>query len=172
MRIKRGDSVVVVTGDQKSPTPHRVINRNDASRYAIPFFLGPHVDTVIACLPTCQSAGNPARFPPIAYGDYLVLRLLGYTTAVLREVSAMWSRVISSAPRVLALARAPLMRWRVLGTDGGRVGAVSPAVVVGQHEGVHDVGEILVLNVLHITLPGREVADDMLALRALGIKAA
>ena len=40
-------------------------------RYAIPFFLGPHVDTLIECLPTCREAGSEPRFPPITYGDYL-----------------------------------------------------------------------------------------------------
>jgi isopenicillin N synthase-like dioxygenase len=38
-------------------------------RYAIPFFLGPHLDTVIECLPTCVGAG--AKFPPITYEAYL-----------------------------------------------------------------------------------------------------
>src|SRR5436309_2741162 len=39
--------------------------------HAIPFFLGPDIDTVIACLPTCQGPANPPRFPPITYEDYL-----------------------------------------------------------------------------------------------------
>jgi isopenicillin N synthase-like dioxygenase len=43
-------------------------------RYAIPFFLGPHIDTVIECLPTCQGPGNPPRFPPITYAAYLTWR--------------------------------------------------------------------------------------------------
>ena len=33
--------------------------------------LGPHVDTVIECLPTCQGPNNPPRFPSITYEDYL-----------------------------------------------------------------------------------------------------
>jgi isopenicillin N synthase-like dioxygenase len=40
-------------------------------RYAIPFFLGPHIDTVIACLPTCGGTDRPAQYPPITYEDYL-----------------------------------------------------------------------------------------------------
>ena len=40
-------------------------------RYAIPYFLGPHLDTVIACLPTCQGADAPPKFPPITYSEYL-----------------------------------------------------------------------------------------------------
>ena len=40
-------------------------------RYAIPYFMGPHLDTEIACLPTCQGPGNPPRYPPITYATYL-----------------------------------------------------------------------------------------------------
>ena len=40
-------------------------------RYAIPYFMGPHLDTAIACLPTCQGPGNPPRYPPITYAAYL-----------------------------------------------------------------------------------------------------
>src|SRR5437867_1766284 len=52
-------------------TPHRALPPVGRHRYAIPFFLGPHIDTVIACLPTCQTADDPARFPPITYEEYL-----------------------------------------------------------------------------------------------------
>src|SRR5262245_57567048 len=41
-------------------------------RYAIPFFMGPHIDTVITCLPTCQGPDNPPQFPPITYEKYLL----------------------------------------------------------------------------------------------------
>ena len=41
-------------------------------RYAIPFFFDPKHDTVIECLPSCQSAGKPAKYPPITLGDYAV----------------------------------------------------------------------------------------------------
>ena len=40
-------------------------------RYAVPYFMGPHLDTEIACLPTCQGPGNPPRDPPISYATYL-----------------------------------------------------------------------------------------------------
>jgi Pyridine nucleotide-disulphide oxidoreductase len=35
------------------------INRNGASRYAIPFFLGPNHDSVVDCVPTCVGPDNP-----------------------------------------------------------------------------------------------------------------
>jgi isopenicillin N synthase-like dioxygenase len=41
-------------------------------RYAIPFFLGPHIDTVIECLPTCRRADGTPRFAPITYEQYLL----------------------------------------------------------------------------------------------------
>ncbi len=50
------------------PRPCPPVGRH---RYAIPFFLGPHIDTVIACLPTCQGPSDPPRFPPITYAEYL-----------------------------------------------------------------------------------------------------
>lgn len=42
-------------------TPHRFINRNDDSRYAIPFFLGPNHDSVVEPVPTSVGPDNPPR---------------------------------------------------------------------------------------------------------------
>lgn len=56
-------------------TPHRVINRSGNERYSIPYFYDPSCDKVITCLETCQSAENPARFPPVRYGEYLMERI-------------------------------------------------------------------------------------------------
>ena len=38
--------------------------------YAIPFFCDPNHDTLIECLPSCCSPANPAKYPPIQFGDY------------------------------------------------------------------------------------------------------
>lgn len=73
------DSFVVNTGDtlhrwtngRFKSTPHRALPPTDGPRYAIPYFLGPHLDTVIECLPTCCDSANPPRERPITYGDYL-----------------------------------------------------------------------------------------------------
>ncbi|KAJ4713834.1 2-oxoglutarate (2OG) and Fe(II)-dependent oxygenase superfamily protein [Melia azedarach] len=46
----------------KSPV-HRVQHRQD--RYSIPYFLFPSRDAILECLPSCKSAENPAKFPPI-----------------------------------------------------------------------------------------------------------
>ena len=73
------DSFVVNTGDtlhrwtngRYCSTPHRVLPPTEEHRYAIPFFFGPHLDTKIKCLPTCQDAENPPKFSPITYSDFM-----------------------------------------------------------------------------------------------------
>jgi len=52
-------------------TPHRVINRSGRERHSCPFFYDPNVRTVIAPLPSCTGPGNPPRFEPIVFGDFL-----------------------------------------------------------------------------------------------------
>ncbi len=58
------------SNDRFKPTPHRVINRNDRMRYAIPFFLGPSNEAVIRCVPTCIGPDNPPRYEPLRYADH------------------------------------------------------------------------------------------------------
>src|SRR5438128_4554033 len=69
--VNAGDMIYRWTNGRFKSTPHRALPPVGRHRYAIPFFLGPHIDTVIACLPTCQTADDPARFPPITYEEYL-----------------------------------------------------------------------------------------------------
>ena len=73
-------SIVVNTGDmlhrwtngRYRSTPHRAVMPRERPRYAIPYFLGPNLDAEIRCLPTCSGPGNPPRYPPIEYGEFLV----------------------------------------------------------------------------------------------------
>ena len=51
-------------------SPHRVINRTGASRYAIPFFLGPNHDSIVEPVPTCIGPENPPRYEPTTYGAF------------------------------------------------------------------------------------------------------
>jgi isopenicillin N synthase-like dioxygenase len=69
--VNSGDMMTRWTNGRFKSTPHRALPPVGRPRYAIPFFLGPHLDTEIACLPTCQGPDNPAKFPPITYGAYL-----------------------------------------------------------------------------------------------------
>jgi len=70
--VNAGDMMHRWTNGRFKSTAHRALPPVGRDRYAIPFFLGPHVDTVIACLPSCQGPENPPRFPPITYEDYLL----------------------------------------------------------------------------------------------------
>jgi isopenicillin N synthase-like dioxygenase len=69
--VNSGDMLYRWTNGRFKSTPHRAVPPVGQHRYAIPFFLGPQIDTVIACLPTCQGPDNPAKFPPITYAAYL-----------------------------------------------------------------------------------------------------
>ena len=54
-------------------TPHRVRNHNPGQdRYAIPFFFDASIDYPMACLPSCQSPDNPARYEPTTVMDYML----------------------------------------------------------------------------------------------------
>jgi isopenicillin N synthase-like dioxygenase len=69
--VNSGDMMARWTNGRFKSTPHRALPPVGRHRYAIPFFLGPHIDTVIACLPTCQGPDNPPKYPPITYEEYL-----------------------------------------------------------------------------------------------------
>jgi isopenicillin N synthase-like dioxygenase len=69
--VNAGDMMFRWTNGRFKSTPHRALPPVGTHRYAIPFFLGPHLDTEIACLPTCQGQDNPPKFPPITYDAYL-----------------------------------------------------------------------------------------------------
>jgi len=42
-------------------------NTGDAARYSLPFFFNANPDYKMECLPTCCSADNPPKYPPISY---------------------------------------------------------------------------------------------------------
>jgi isopenicillin N synthase-like dioxygenase len=69
--VNSGDMMARWTNGRFKSTPHRALPPVGQHRYAIPFFLGPQIDTLIACLPTCQGPENPPKFPPITYEAYL-----------------------------------------------------------------------------------------------------
>jgi isopenicillin N synthase-like dioxygenase len=69
--VNSGDMMQRWTNDHFKSTPHRALPPVGRERYAIPYFMGPHLDTVIACLPSCQRSDDPPRYPPITYAAYL-----------------------------------------------------------------------------------------------------
>jgi isopenicillin N synthase-like dioxygenase len=70
--INSGDMCRRWTNDRFLSTAHLAVNLSDQDRYSTPFFYTPHVDYPITCLPTCCNAANPAKYPPITYGEYRV----------------------------------------------------------------------------------------------------
>ena len=58
------------SNDRFRSAPHRVYNLEGDERYSIPFFVSPRWDVQLECLPTCQSADNPAKYPPISRAEY------------------------------------------------------------------------------------------------------
>jgi isopenicillin N synthase-like dioxygenase len=77
--INIGDLMAVWTNDRWVSTMHRVVippsERYGIPRISIPFFHQPNYDAVVECLPTCQSAGNPAHHDPITSGGWLYEKL-------------------------------------------------------------------------------------------------
>jgi isopenicillin N synthase-like dioxygenase len=87
--INSGDMLKRWTNDRFLSTRHLAINLTERQRYSTPFFYTPHIDHPIACLPTCTSADNPPRYPPITYGEYRVWWLnTNYGAKLTRSTSA------------------------------------------------------------------------------------
>jgi isopenicillin N synthase-like dioxygenase len=68
--VNTGAMLARYSNDRFRATPHRVINRSRTSRYAIPFFLGPNHDVVVAPVPTCVGPDNPPHYEPTTYGAF------------------------------------------------------------------------------------------------------
>jgi isopenicillin N synthase-like dioxygenase len=58
------------SNDRFRSAPHRVFNLEGDERYSIPFFISTRWDVKLECLPSCQSADHPAKYPPLSRGEY------------------------------------------------------------------------------------------------------
>jgi len=63
------------TNGRWQSTPHRVKNLSGGDRYSCPYFFDMSMDSTVEVLPTCQGPSNPAKWPAVRYGDYLLERL-------------------------------------------------------------------------------------------------
>jgi isopenicillin N synthase-like dioxygenase len=73
--VDTGDMMSRLTNDVLPATTHRVINPSDDSsaRYSMPYFVHPHSNAVLECLPSCVGSG--VKQPAITAGDFLMQRL-------------------------------------------------------------------------------------------------
>jgi isopenicillin N synthase-like dioxygenase len=69
--VNGGDMLRRWTNDRFLATPHRVINRTGGERYALPFFFDCWAEHVMECLPSCAGPGNPPKYDPITYVEYM-----------------------------------------------------------------------------------------------------
>jgi isopenicillin N synthase-like dioxygenase len=68
--VNTGAMLARYSNDRFRATPHRVINRNNGSRYACPFFLGPNHDAVVEPVASCIGPDNPPKYEPTTYGAF------------------------------------------------------------------------------------------------------
>lgn len=74
--VDAGDMLARATNDVIPATTHRVVNApgsGTTSRYSMPFFMHPHSDAVLECIPSCKGSG--AKYPPITADAFLKQRL-------------------------------------------------------------------------------------------------
>lgn len=74
--VDSGDMLSRITNDIIPATIHRVINPDDSGseRYSMPFFVHPHPEAMLECIPSC--VGEGAKYPPISAHDALMKRLV------------------------------------------------------------------------------------------------
>lgn len=87
--VNAGDTLKRWSNETYKSTPHRALPPVGRHRYAIPFFLAPHLDTLLQCLSTCTSASNPPRFEPTTYEAWITQSTnANYDPARQRDVAA------------------------------------------------------------------------------------
>ncbi|MAT05487.1 MAG: oxidoreductase [Acidimicrobiaceae bacterium] len=73
--VNIGDLMARWTNDHWNSTKHRVrvpsAELRSTPRVSIPFFHHPNYDALVECLPSCTSADDPPKYPPVTAGAYL-----------------------------------------------------------------------------------------------------
>jgi len=68
--VNSGELLKQWTNDRFISVKHFANNNTSAlSRYSIPFFFNANRDFIMRCVPTCCGADNPAKYPPVSYGQ-------------------------------------------------------------------------------------------------------
>jgi isopenicillin N synthase-like dioxygenase len=80
--VNLGDLLAQWTNDRWRSTLHRVVPpprsvTGSAVRRSVAFFHDGNYDALVECLPTCCSAENPPRYPPVVAGDHILAKLMG-----------------------------------------------------------------------------------------------
>lgn len=83
--VNLGDLMAQWTNDRWRSTLHRVLPPGrdpDRVRHrrSVAFFHDGNHDALIECLPTCATAGDPPRYPPVIAGEHLMAKLMGPRT--------------------------------------------------------------------------------------------
>lgn len=87
--VNSGDTLRRWTNARFKSTPHRALPPTDRHRYAVPFFMAPHLDTRIECLPTCTGPDNAPRWEPITYEGWITKWTdANYDPKVQRDIAA------------------------------------------------------------------------------------
>lgn len=73
--INVADFMMRWTNGVYKSTVHRVVNRTRQERYSVPLFFSINYDQMVETLPSCVSADNPSKYPPIKAGEYVLERL-------------------------------------------------------------------------------------------------
>jgi len=80
-----GDLMMRWSNDTLKSTVHRVSlppkqdrftgdERMTRARYSIPYFVSPRGESVVECLPSCRDEGRPAKYGPIRWDEYMLMR--------------------------------------------------------------------------------------------------